>query len=45
MCVVFASGITMKTNKVEDNAGSLNYDIFKRRVFLIFHWLTKELLR
>jgi hypothetical protein len=43
MCVVFTSGITMKTNKVEDNAGSLNYDIFKRRVFLIFHWLTKVL--
>jgi hypothetical protein len=43
MCVVFTSGITMKTNKVEDNALSLNYEIFKKRVFLIFHWLTKVL--
>lgn len=42
-CVVFTSGITMKTNKVEDDALSLNYEIFKRRVFLIFHWLTKVL--
>ena len=42
-CVVFTSGITMKTNKVEDDYLSLNYDIFKRRIFLIFHWLTKVL--
>ena len=43
LCVVFTSGITMKTNKVEDDSLSLNYEIFKRRVFLIFHWLTKVL--
>ena len=43
LCVVFTSGITMKTNKVEDDYLSLNYEIFKRRVFLIFHWLTKVL--
>ncbi|MBQ6286174.1 MAG: M28 family peptidase [Bacteroidales bacterium] len=43
MCVVFTSGITMKTNKVEDDYLSLNYEIFKRRIFLIFHWLTKIL--
>ncbi|MBR1926521.1 MAG: M28 family peptidase [Bacteroidales bacterium] len=42
-CVVFTSGITMKTNKVEDNALSLNYNIFKKRIFLIFHWLEKTL--
>ncbi|MBQ6284597.1 MAG: M28 family peptidase [Bacteroidales bacterium] len=42
-CVVFTSGITMKTNKVEDDALSLNYNVFKRRIFLIFHWLTKVL--
>ena len=42
-CVVFTSGITMKTNKVEDNALSLNYSIFKKRIFLIFHWLEKIL--
>ena len=33
----------MKTNKIEDNALSLNYNVFKRRIFLIFHWLTKVL--
>lgn len=42
-CVVFTSGITMKTNKLEDNALSLNYNVFKRRIFLIFHWLEKVL--
>ncbi len=42
-CAVFTSGITMKTNKIEDNALSLNYNVFKRRIFLIFHWLTKVL--
>ena len=42
-CVVFTSGITMKTNKQEDNARSLNYNVFKRRIFVIFHWLEKVL--
>ena len=42
-CVVFTSGITMKTNKVEDDPLSLNYPVFKKRVFLIFHWLEKVL--
>ena len=41
--VVFTSGITMKTNKVEDDALSLNYPVFKKRIFLIFHWLEKVL--
>ena len=43
MTVVFTSGITMKTNKVEDDAMSLNYGILKKRIFLIFHWLEKVL--
>lgn len=42
-CVVFTSGITMKTNKVEDDPLSLNYSVFKKRIFLIFHWLEKVL--
>ena len=42
-CVVFTSGITMKTNKVEDNPLSLNYSVFKKRIFLIFYWLTRIL--
>ena len=40
-CAVFTSGITMNTNKPSDTAKTLNYDIFKKRIFLIFHWLTK----
>jgi hypothetical protein len=40
-CAVFTSGITMNTNKPTDTAKTLNYNIFKKRIFLIFHWLTK----
>ena len=43
MCVVFTSGITMRTNKTDDVAWTINYEIFKKRIFLIFHWLTKIL--
>lgn len=39
----FTSGITRKTNKVEDDSESLNYEVFRKRVLLIFHWLTKIL--
>ena len=43
MCVVFTSGITMRTNKTDDVAWTINYEIFKKRIFLIFHWMTKIL--
>ena len=43
MCVVFTSGITMRTNKTDDVAWTINYEIFKKRIFLIFHWLGKIL--
>lgn len=33
--VMFTSGITMKTNKESDDAGSLDYPVFERRVELI----------
>ena len=39
----FSSGITRKTNKVEDDSESLNYEVFRKRILLIFHWLTKTL--
>ena len=42
-CTIFTSGITFKINNVEDNAESLNYEVLRKRVILIFHWLTKIL--
>ncbi len=42
-CVVFTSGITMKTNKVTDTADTLDYEVLRKRIFLIFHWLEKIL--
>ena len=41
VCVVFTSGITMKTNKTSDDALSLNYDVLRKRIFTIFHWIGK----
>lgn len=38
-CAVFTSGITMLTNKTSDTAGTLDYEILRKRIFLIFHWL------
>ena len=43
VCAVFTSGITMLTNKTGDTADTLNYEILKKRIFLIFHWLEKIL--
>ncbi len=42
-CVVFTSGITMLTNKTGDTADTLDYDVLRKRIFLIFHWLEKIL--
>ncbi|MCQ2118554.1 MAG: M28 family peptidase [Bacteroidales bacterium] len=42
-CTLFTSGITMKTNKVADDFESLNYEVFRKRIIVIFHWLTKIL--
>lgn len=42
-CAVFTSGITMLTNKTSDTAGTLDYKILRKRIFLIFHWLEKIL--
>lgn len=42
-CAVFTSGITMLTNKTSDTAGTLDYEILRKRIFLIFHWLEKIL--
>ena len=41
--VLFTSGITMKTNKTYDNAASLDYPVFMRRIMLMFHWVESML--
>lgn len=41
--VLFTSGITMSTNKVEDNPASLNMPVLHKRATLIFRWLEKIL--
>ena len=37
--VMFTSGITMNNNKPYDNVGSLDLEVLKKRILLIFHWL------
>lgn len=41
--VLFTSGITMNTNKTRDNAESINLEILRKRIYLIYHWLDKML--
>lgn len=41
--VLFTSGITMKTNKTHDNAESLDYKVFLKRILLMFHWIERML--
>ncbi len=42
--IMFTSGITMKTNRVDDNPDSLDYKVLLKRIRLIFHWLESSLL-
>ncbi len=41
--VLFTSGITMNTNKTRDTAASLDMNILKKRITLIYHWLESML--
>ena len=41
--VLFTSGITMNTNKLEDTEDSLDYPILRRRILLIYNWLNRIL--
>ena len=41
--VLFTSGITMNNNKTYDTADTLDYEVMRRRVILIFHWIEKML--
>ena len=39
--VMFTSGITLRNNKTDDNAASLDYGILRRRVLAIFYYLVR----
>ena len=39
--VMFTSGITLRNNKVNDTADSLDYDILRRRVLAMFYYLVR----
>ena len=41
--VFFTSGITMNTNKTRDNAESLDYEVLRKRIYLIYHWIESML--
>lgn len=41
--VLFTSGITLNTNRARDTAESLDYEAFKKRIYLIFEWIEKML--
>ena len=41
--VLFTSGITMNTNKPRDNAQTIDTEILRKRIFLMYHWLEKML--
>jgi len=41
--VLFTSGITMNNYKPRDTAETLNYEVLKRRIWLIWHWLEYQL--
>lgn len=41
--VLFTSGITMKTNKTTDTPASLDMEVLKKRIYLIYHWVEKML--
>lgn len=41
--VLFTSGITMNNNKTYDSVQTLDMNVFRKRIILIFHWLEKML--
>ena len=41
--VLFTSGITMNTNKTRDNAQTIDTEILRKRIFLMYHLLEKML--
>lgn len=41
--VFFTSGITMNTNKTRDDVQTIDTEILRKRIFLMYHWLEKML--
>lgn len=41
--VLFTSGITMNNNKDRDTVETLNMEVFRKRIWLMYHWLEKML--
>lgn len=41
--VLFTSGITMNNNKTYDNVESINLEILRKRIYLIYHWIERML--
>lgn len=41
--VMFTSGITMLNNKPADNAASLDYEILRKRILLMYHYIIRLL--
>lgn len=39
--VLFTSGITMNNNKTWDTVDTIDFEVLKKRIFLIYHWLEK----
>ena len=39
--VFFTSGITMNNNKTFDTVGTLDIDILRKRIYLIYHWIDR----
>jgi Zn-dependent M28 family amino/carboxypeptidase len=39
--VLFTSGITMNTNKTWDTPETIDIEVFKKRIFLMYHWIEK----
>lgn len=41
--VLFTSGITMNTNKTRDTAQTIDLEILRKRIYLIYHWIENML--
>ena len=39
--VLFTSGITMNNNKTWDTPETIDMEVFKKRIFLMYHWIEK----
>ncbi len=41
--VIFTSGITMNNNKPRDLPGTLDFEVMRTRIYLMYHWIEKML--